>query len=76
MLDLHQFLIVRPQPLNLPVKEADLGVFRLDLKETIITSRLERRETNLRPEGGSLLLQLACQICHLNVKLRSDLPVL
>ena len=33
LLDLDQFLVVRPQPLNLPVEEADLAVFRLDLKE-------------------------------------------
>ena len=34
LLDLHKFLILRPQPLNLPVEEANLGVFRLDLSKT------------------------------------------
>ena len=45
LLDLHQFLIVRPQPLNLPVEEADLAVFRLDLQDTRWeATRLESRD--------------------------------
>ena len=33
LLDLDKFLVVRPLPLNLPVEEADLALFRLDLME-------------------------------------------
>ena len=31
LLDLYQFLVVRPQPLNLLVEQTNLALFRLDL---------------------------------------------
>ena len=31
LLDLHQFLVVCPQPLNLLVEQTNLALFRLDL---------------------------------------------
>ena len=73
LLDLHQFLVVRPQPLNLLVEQTNLALFRLDLMMEV-DKRLnnpDRLSTNLRPEGCSLLLQLPCKIRHLNDELKT-----
>ena len=68
MLDLYKFLVVRPQPLNLPVEEADLGVFRLDLSKT----RKVRLETilNLRQER-TLTWDLKVAPCSSSFPVRS-----
>ena len=54
LLDLHQLLVVRPQPLNLPVEEANLALFRLDLMERRSEGQKVRQlyplQTQYKPE--------------------------